>query len=541
MPDMEKINRSRQQKKPKKTPKYAQLLSETEKHSTAKKTAKFFRILPWLLLPLTPIFLTLSYPKFTYSWLAWIALAPFSYFVLKAKSRKQAFWGSFLCGFLSYLGLLYWVYPTMRAGEVPVPFAVLGLVLLCCLMSLDFIITGAFGFFVRRTGTGAFPLLFSSAWVSMEWIKIIINLKAISFPWFILAYSQWEHPEFMQISSIIGSYGLSWAICFTGTLLTTVILRKEAFYKKILGMFPAFILIGGLFIYGKAVISPEMQPQSKTVSLDVAILQPCISLYDKWNEAKEAAIAQKLTAMAAEAKGKDLVLWPENALPGWIDDPKYSLMTDALAKIYKSNHILGSVSRGDGKRVAAFLITPDGPGPDYHKRILVPFGEYVPMRSILGKYISTIAMLGEFKPGVMKQHFMQLKDLKIAPTICYESIFPFLYSSDADRGADIFVNLTNDGWYLETSAPYQHLAALTFRAVETRRPILRAANNGISAVINDRGVIEKYMPLNEEGTLNTKVQVPQEQPKSIYVQYGNLFTGLCLMLCLAFTVSLIFM
>ena len=163
------------------------------------------------------------------------------------------------------------------------------------------------------------------------------------------------------------------------------------------------------------------------------------------------------------------------------------------------------------------------------------------MRSILGKYIKTIAMLGEFKPGVLKQHFMPLKDLKIAPTICYESIFPFLYASDADRGADMFVNMTNDGWYLETSAPYQHLAALTFRAAETRRPILRAANNGISAVINDRGVIEKYMPLNEEGTLLAQVQVPQGQAKSIYVQYGNLFAGLCLMLCLAFTVSLMFM
>ena len=105
----------------------------------------------------------------------------------------------------------------------------------------------------------------------------------------------------------------------------------------------------------------------------------------------------------------------------------------------------------------------------------------------------------------------------------------------------MFVNITNDGWYLDTSAPYQHLAALTFRAAETRRPILRAANNGISAVINSRGVIEKSMPLNELGVLEASVEIPLDQPLSVYVQYGNIFVGLCFMLCLAFIVSLMFM
>lgn len=508
---------------------------------TAKrKAARFLRILPWLLLPLTPVLIVLSYPGFTFYWLAWIALAPFSVFILRAKTWKTLLTGSFLCGFLTYLGLLYWVYPTMRAGAVPVPFAALGLLLLAALMSLDFIFTGAFGYFVRRTGNGVFPVLFASAWAIMEWLKVTINQKAVAFPWFMLGYSQWSRPEFIQISSVTGVYGLSWAICFTGALLAVVCMRKEPFYKRIFGMFPAALLAGGLWAYGLYVISPETSPD-RTVPLKVALLQPCINLYEKWDPARESEIKQKLGAMTGRLKRKDLVLWPENALPGWIDDPQYALWLDGIARVFGSSHIVGSVSRGDGKRVAACMITPEGAGPDYHKRVLVPFGEYVPMRGILGKFIGTVAALGEFRPGMMKQNFMPLKGLKVAPTICYESIFPFLYVSDAERGADMFVNITNDGWYLDTSAPYQHLAALVFRAAETRRPVLRAANNGISAVINRNGVIDVSMPLNEEGVLEASIEVPQKQPPSVYVRYGNFFVGLCALLCLAFAVSLIFM
>ena len=508
--------------------------------ASMRKTARFLRILPWLALPLTPVLLVLSYPKFEYNWLAWLALTPFAFFVLRAKKWKSLVSGSFLCGFLSYAGLLYWIYPTMRAGGVQSYFSVLGLVLLAALMSLDFIAVGAFGFFVRRVGNGIFPLLFASGWVCMEWLKISISQKAISFPWFILAYSQWQQPEFIQISSITGVYGLSWALCFSSALLAAIALRKEPFYKRIFGFLPAVLAAGGIWIFGMAMSSPEMA-SDKTIKVQAALLQPCINLYEKWDPARENEIRQKLGSMVSKLKHKDLVLWPENALPGWIDDPKYALWLDGMSKVYFSSHIVGSVSRGDGKRVAACLITPEGPGPDYHKRILVPFGEYVPFRNVLGKFIGTVAALGEFKPGSMKQSLMQLKGLKIAPTICYESIFPFLYSSDAERGADVFVNITNDGWYLDTSAPYQHLAALVFRAAETRRPILRAANNGISAVINSNGTITASKPLNEEGVLEASVDIPYGQPLSFYVKYGNVFAGLCLLFCLAFAVTLVFL
>lgn len=504
------------------------------------KTIKFLRIIPWFILPLSPLLIILSYPKAGISWLAWLALAPFAYFVLRLKSHKLVVLGGWLCGFISYLGLLYWIYPTMRAGGVSIAVSFLGLFALAALMAIEFAIVAAFGVFIRRLGNGAFPFLFASAWVCVEWLKINICRKAIWFPWFIMGYSQWQMPEFVQIASLIGAQGLSWFICFSGAFSAIVLSKSRPFYKKVLALYPIAILIACLWFFGhNKLLIPNQSVNS--VNITVSLLQPCINLYEKWDKNKENSIKDKLFSFVQAAGKKDLVLWPENALPGWIDDPNYSNWLNALAKDYGANHIVGSVSRGDGKRVAACLISPSGENAEYHKRILVPFGEYVPFRNFLGKFISTIAFLGEFEAGGMKQNFMQVKGLKIAPAICYESVFPFLFSSDAERGADLFVNLTNDGWYLNTSAPYQHLAALVFRAAETHRPVLRAANNGISAVINANGQIISSLELNKEGVLEAQIEVPQNNMPSFYVKYGKFFAAACLMLCFAFALAAVIM
>jgi apolipoprotein N-acyltransferase len=203
---------------------------------------------------------------------------------------------------------------------------------------------------------------------------------------------------------------------------------------------------------------------------------------------------------------------------------------------------VGSVSRGDGRRVAAFLVGPDGgQQAEYHKRVLVPFGEYVPMRELLGKFIEPVAALGEFVPGNITQPLMEFRGLHVAPTICYESIFPFLYRGDALRGADLFVNITNDGWYLDTAAPRQHLLVNVFRAVETRRPVLRAANNGISAYIDPYGRIQKLLPLNDVGVLAARVAVNPGAPQSFYVRNGDLTVYGCIMLCAAFLLAVMFL
>ena len=502
----------------------------------------FLRLKPAALrlLPvLTALLLIFSYPRFDQGWLAWFALAPLAVWVLRAKTCRSAAAGGYAAGFIFYLGILYWIYPTMRAGGVDQSVSFFGLLLLAAVMALEFALVCWFGHCVKKAGAGAFPVIFASAWTVMEWGKVMVNLKLAWFPWFTLAYTQWSHTAIIQVVSVTGIYGLSWAIAFTGALTGAAICRRERPLAAALGLLPGVLLVAGLWGYGRMELARAVPGP---VELNAALLQPSINLYDKWDEAKAASIQAELAELVRASDGKDFIVWPENALPGWIEEPRYGNWLADLARESGAYHLVGSVSRGDGRRVAAFLVGPDGAQQaEYHKRVLVPFGEYVPMRELLGKFIEPVAALGEFVPGNLAQPLMEFRGLHVAPTICYESIFPFLYRGDAQRGADLFVNITNDGWYLDTAAPRQHLLVNVFRAVETRRPVLRAANNGISAYIDPYGRIQKLLPLNDVGVLAARVNVNPGAPQSFYVRNGDLTVYGCLMLCAAFLLALLFL
>ena len=490
---------------------------------------------------LTSLLLILSYPKFNQGWLAWVALAPLVYYLLNCRTLKAALAGGLGAGFLFYLGLLYWLYPTMRAGVVEPAASALGLALLAGLLSLEFGAVSAFGFYLKKAGPGAFPYVFAAGWALMEWAKVSINLKGVWFPWFTLAYTQWQYAELIQVVSVTGLYGLSWAVCFTGALAGAAAYRRGKPLAAALSLAPAALVVGGLWLYGSAFLKEKPAPAGGIV-LKAALLQPSIALYDKWDAARADEIEAKIEGLVKSAGQADLVVWPENALPGWIEDKRWGGWVARLAREGKAYNLVGSVSRGDGKRVAAFLIDPSGAqAADYHKRVLVPFGEYVPFREFLGKYIEPVAALGEFYPGGASQKLMEIKGVKMSAAICYESIFPFLFRADAARGAQLFVNITNDGWYLDTAAPYQHLLASVFRAVETRRPVLRAANNGVSAYIDPYGRIAGRLELNAAGVLRAAPVIDPAAEQSFYVQNGDLFIYGCIMLCSAFLLAVMFL
>ena len=465
-----------------------------------------------LLLPaLTSLLLILSYPKFNQGWVAWFALAPLAIALWRAETVKQALVSGFTAGFFFYAGILYWIYPTMRAGGVNPAVSVLGLGALSFVMSAEFVFAAALGFYLKRIGPRTWPYLFAAGWALLEYGKIYLSLKAVWFPWFMLGYTQWAYTPLIQIVSVTGIYGLSAAVCFTGALAGTLLISEEGPWKKILRFSPAAMVIVLLWGYGLR----ELRAASSVMPagyLNAALLQPCINLYDKWDAGKAAGIRSGLEGLLGGLKDAELIVWPENALPGWIDEPFYAGWLKAVSRKNKSYNIVGSVSRGDGRHVAAFLV--DGKGEiksSYNKRRLVPFGEYVPLRGFLGKYIKPVAALGEFTEGAMEQPLFELpgKGIKLGAAVCYESIFPYLFSTDVRAGAAVFVNITNDGWYLDTAAPYQHFIVNIFRAVETRRPVIRAANNGISAVIDPWGRVLAKKGLNERGVLTVRVPLYQ--------------------------------
>ena len=419
--------------------------------------------------------------------------------------------------------------------------AIKGLLLLAALLSLEFGLMAAWGYYLKKIGPGAWPYVFASGWALMEWAKISVNLKGVWFPWFTLAYTQWQHTALLQVVSVTGLYGLSWAVCFAGALAGAAVYRRQKPLAAALSLAPALLLAGGLWLYGAGVLKNAALP-AEGIVLNTALLQPSINLYDKWDATRAGEIQAKLEGLVKSAGRRDLVVWPENALPGWIEDKRWGGWVSRLAREGQAFNLVGSVSRGDGRRVAAFLIDPAGEqAADYNKRVLVPFGEYVPLRELLGKFIEPVAALGEFYPGYAAQPLMTVKGIKLTPVICYESIFPFLFRADAARGAQLFVNITNDGWYLDTAAPYQHLLVNVFRAVETRRPVLRAANNGVSAYIDPYGRVQASLALNAVGVLSAAPLIDTAAAQSFYTLNGDLFIYACVMVCAAFLLAVMFL
>jgi apolipoprotein N-acyltransferase len=489
---------------------------------------------------LSSILLILSYPKFDQGWLAWFALAPLALAIWRVKTLKQAALAGLAAGFFFYAGILYWIYPTMRAGGVGAPVSAFGLAALSLVMSAEFVVASVFGFYLKRAGAGIWPYIFALGWALLEYGKVLLSLKAVWFPWFMLGYTQWEYLPLIQIASLTGVYGLSAAVCFTGALAGTLLLPGGGRLKKALRFTPALIVFALLWGYGRYELEAA-SARTPAGYIDAALLQPCISLYDKWDAGKARGIQDKIEAMLSGLHSPDLIVWPENALPGWIDDPVYSGWLKRLSAKNKSWNLVGSVSHGDGRYVSAFLLNEEGEiTASYDKRRLVPFGEYVPARGFLGKFVQPVASLGEFSEGALEQKLFVLKGRRLGGAICYESVFPYLFTADVKAGADVFFNITNDGWYLDTAAPYQHFLVNIFRAVETRRAVMRAANNGISAVIDPWGRVLAKKNLDEAGSLMVRVPVYADAGLTFYSSSGRWFVYVCSLAVAAFLFAVVF-
>lgn len=471
-------------------------------------------------------------------WLAWFALAPLSYFLLRAKGKGEAALGGLVCGALFYAGILYWVYPTMRAGGVNPLVSAIGLVLLALVLSLEFVVISLFGRKLRKIGPRAWPYVFAAGWFALEYGKVWLSQKAVWFPWFMLGYTQWKYTAVIQIASVTGVYGLSAALCFAGASLGAALACDATPARRGLRLLPALLLPAGLWWYGKTeLVKAESAVPVKTVT--VALVQPSIDQYAKWREAQADGIKKTISELLPLAKGA-LAVWPENALPCWVDEPDCAAwMKSAAAASGAEGSVVGSVSQGGGKRVSAFLLDRKGDiAGSYDKRQLVPFGEYVPLRGLLGKFIAPVAELGEFEPGAPSQRPLDFNGVKLGPAICYESIFPYLFAGDALAGAGLFVNITNDGWYLDTAAPHQHFIANIFRAVENRRTVARAANNGISGVIDPWGRVLASTQLNERTVL--RAQAPVFDLAAVFPANGHWFAVAALMLVAAFLIAVLF-
>jgi apolipoprotein N-acyltransferase len=491
---------------------------------------------------LSGLLLFLSFPKFGHGAVAWVALAPLL-LALPGAGGARALRLGYLTGASSALGVLYWTaLVVIQFGGLSLPVGIGVMVLLCLAFAL---FPALFGWMVGRATTtfGAKGLLLAPfAWVATELLR---NRTFFNFPWCLLGYSQHENLPFIQIASVTAVYGVSFLVALVSTLLAYLVVetRPGARRAAAAGLVFALAGTGG---YGAWVMS---RPVAESGRLRVGLVQGGIRQDEKWapeNAWRNVERHLELTEHAAQL-GARLVVWPESAVPYLYDENP--ALADVLRDTVRRHGISLIFGNDDleGERkdrhyriyVGAKMLDPSGELTfRYHKIRLVPFGEYVPLQPLLtlgGRVVAKLVReVSDFTPGT-DAVVAEVEGHRAGVFICYEAIFPELVRRFSARGAELLVNITNDAWYGRTSAPYQHLAMAAFRAVENGKYVVRAANTGITAVVDPRGRVLDPTPLFDRTVLVR--DVPLVPGETFYARHGDLFAWGCLAVAAAFTVG----
>lgn len=494
----------------------------------------------------------LAYPKAGIALLGWLVCAPLGLGLMRCRGGMNAAVYGWFAGLLFYAGLLYWLVPTCVTGGLNPALAALALMALAALLALEWVVfsVGAFKLFRVTEGHRLFAFLFPLAaalcWVCMEWLKQLLAQYLVWFPWFMLGYTQYQNEAVLQTAAFAGTYGISFLLAYFGfSAGVAVAWWRQERRRAALVILPAVLL--GVFAWGAGRVRLAMAPPAgepvpvtereassghEKPLFTVALLQPNIEQYRKWDDKFEAFIYNRLSAQTELIEKTRLpslkfVLWPESAVPGYIETPRYAGLVSQAARGTTATQILGAPSEIRGRAVSAFAFGPDGVMTGfYDKRKLVPFGEYVPLRSVLGRYVGVINQLGEFEPGDLRQPLIKADRTLIGAGICYEAIFPYLWRERAASGAQVFVSITNDGWYLATAGPYQHFAANVMRAAENGVPLVRAANTGISGGVDPWGRVTVRSDIDTYTVLFVPVM---RAHRTVYSKYGDWFAALCLL------------
>lgn len=482
------------------------------------------------------ILLTLSFPKLSFSQFAWFSLVPFL-IVLEDASPRKAFFLGWQTGIVHFATLLYWVTVSMtNYGNLSEITSFFVLMLLSLYLGLY---VGAFGWLLSFFRVRYFyesvvvsPLI----WVLLEFLRTYLFS---GFPWGLLGYSQYQHLSLIQISDITGVYGVSFLIVLVNVSLYLII--KWARFRT--SPFPFLytnITLGLLLFvifYGHFRIAEINTINKNEAHLTVGLIQGNIDQGQKWDSSylnETLIIYQNLTLKASQGHS-DLMVWPETAVPCYFSpEQEQAIFLQDLAKKIKAPILFGSLAYegttlpGENRFFnSAFLISPtpkDKKYSRYDKVHLVPFGEYVPLKPFLPFIEKMVVGVGDFSPG-KKLTLFSIPGARFGVLICYEIIFPELSRRYCKSGANFLVTITNDAWFGQSSAPYQHFSMAVFRAVENRTAVVRAANSGISGIIEPTGKIQGQTLLFSRTFLKGKISVNPHG--TIYSQYGDIGVAFC--------------
>lgn len=486
----------------------------------------------------------------------WIALVPLLYALLEEKqavSRRYLRWSAlvgYLCGILWYTLNCYWIYQTMHLyGHVP-PLGSVGiLILYSMVLGLYFGLFGLAIAFLRKASGGiVVPLLLAPfLWVGVE----LAASRITCVPWDQLGYSQVDNFWLTHLAPWTGVYGISFAILAVNTLLAAALLAKSARMRLL-------ISTGAMLAAVLMQLGSWVQPAPAPVEATAVLLQQNFSVNEEndwpgavWDENIERFLLQSESTSSGWYSGMpdpgkpmnrssspgaiSLVAWPEAPSPFTESDPRFLSAMRRLAHETNAAVVAGNPSAEwvlDGANPpvlkeynSATIFSPQGERIGRYDKIhLVPFGEYVPFSNLFFFAHHLTRNAGNFSRGTERKAF-SIDGHRFGVFICYESIFADEIRHFAKNGAEVFVNISDDGWYGDTSAPWQHLNMARMRAIENRRWILRDTNSGVTASIDPYGRVVRSSPRH----IFTSLAAPYgyRDDMTFYTRNGDVFAYAC--------------
>ncbi len=481
--------------------------------------------------------------------LSWFALAPLLVALLRARpagelevvgsvqlqpaSPWQGFLLGYVCGILCFAGTCYWIFDTMRNfGGLSAPMAALVLFLFCCYLGLYH---GLFGLLI---GLLASPRDYRRALVLAPFVWVAVELartRVTGFPWLLFGISQVDNIALSRIAAWTGVYGISFEIVLVNVALAAAFLIPR---QKRGAMFAAALAAAAVLQAGRLVEAPPANADRSAL-----LVQQNIPVSADWSPGYFQQTLSDLTSLSVDSAAKSagtrigLVVWPESPSPFFTTDAHFRDAISAMARTTGASIVVGSIGSNAATPNSdaplfnsAALVNPAGEWKArYDKVHLVPFGEYLPFPSIFSFAGGLTQEVGRFQHGESRNP-LDAGSEKLGVFICYESVFPDDVRQFADNGAQVFVNISNDGWYGDSGAYAQHLNQTRMRAIENNRWILSATDTGVTASIDPWGRVAARIPRKTRATLVAPYALTSVT--TFYTRHGDLFAFACAIISL---------
>lgn len=430
-------------------------------------------------------------------------------------SGARAAWRGFLFG-LGLFGVgVSWLYVALHEfGNMPAPLAAVALLLFFAFLAAYPALLGwAQARVAGRDNAVHTIVVLPCLWVLWEWVR---GWFLTGFPWLHLGYSQTDSP-LAGIAPVAGVYGVSLVTAVSAGLLAQGWARRRgAWYWPVAGLLGLWL---GAGLIGRVDwVAPDGAP------LRVAVVQGNVPLAQKWYPRYRDTIFRRYRELTLELVDRDLVIWPEAAVPAYRDEIEADYLA-GLAEIVRRRRmailigVLEQEAANGGRAYYNSALAVGDSSPAYRKHHLVPFGEFLPFKAVLGGLLNYLHIpMSDFSRGPADQGPMRLAGHAVGVSICYE----FAFGEEIIRtlpAASMLVNISEDAWYGDSFAPHQHQQMVRMRARETGRPLVRATNTGISALIDDRGRVIARAPQFRELVLVGTLQ--PMRGATPYVRTGN--------------------